>query len=100
MQPLKKEAMDTLAKLPDEADIDKIMYRLYVLNPLYLFVTPCSPGFANNAQPRLLLLSNAMLCIFLRFNFPRHPVAEPTFNIEMLNSASFVGWMLNDSYMI
>lgn len=34
MQPLKKEAMDTLATLPDEADIDEIMYRLYVLDKI------------------------------------------------------------------
>ena len=34
MQPLKKAAMDTLAKLPDNADIDEIMYRLYVLDKI------------------------------------------------------------------
>ena len=34
MQPLKKEAMDTLATLPDNADIDEIMYRLYVLDKI------------------------------------------------------------------
>ncbi len=34
MQPLKKEAMDTLANLPDNADIDEIMYHLYVLDKI------------------------------------------------------------------
>ena len=34
MQPLKKEAMDTIANLPDNADIDEIMYRLYVLDKI------------------------------------------------------------------
>lgn len=34
MEPLKKEAMDTLANLPDDADIDEIMYRLYVLDKI------------------------------------------------------------------
>jgi len=34
MQPLKKKAMDTLAKLPDNVDIDEIMYRLYVLDKI------------------------------------------------------------------
>ena len=34
VQPLKKEAMDTIAKLPDSADIDEIMYRLYVLDKI------------------------------------------------------------------
>ena len=34
MQPLKKEALGTIAKLPDNADIDEIMYRLYVLDKI------------------------------------------------------------------
>ena len=32
MQPLKQEAIDAIATLPDDADIDEIMYRLYVLD--------------------------------------------------------------------
>lgn len=35
MQPLKKEAMDTIANLSDNADIDEIMYRLYVLDKIH-----------------------------------------------------------------
>ncbi len=34
MQPLKQEAMDAIARLPDNADIDEIMYRLYVLDKI------------------------------------------------------------------
>jgi len=34
MQPLKKEAMDTIAKLPDNVDIEEIMYWLYVLDKI------------------------------------------------------------------
>ena len=34
MQPLKKEAMDAIANLPDNTDMDEIMYRLYVLDKL------------------------------------------------------------------
>lgn len=34
MQSLKQEALDSLQQLPDDADIDEIMYRLYVLNKL------------------------------------------------------------------
>ena len=34
MQPLKKEAMDAIASLPDDADIDEIMYRLHVLDKI------------------------------------------------------------------
>lgn len=34
MKPLKNDAMDTIAHLPDDADIDEIMYRLYVLDKI------------------------------------------------------------------
>ena len=34
MEPLKKQAIETIAKLPDDADIDEIMYRLYVIDKL------------------------------------------------------------------
>ncbi len=32
MQPLKQEAMNTINNLPDDADMEEIMYRLYVLD--------------------------------------------------------------------
>jgi len=32
MQPAKQEALETIGKLPDDADMDEIMYRLYVLD--------------------------------------------------------------------
>ena len=32
MQPTKQEALDTIGKLPEDADMDEIMYRLYVLD--------------------------------------------------------------------
>ncbi len=31
MEPLKKEAINVIANLPDDADMEEIMYRLYVL---------------------------------------------------------------------
>jgi predicted transcriptional regulator len=31
MEPLKKEAINAISKLPDDADIEEIMYQLYVL---------------------------------------------------------------------
>lgn len=34
MQPAKKEALETIARLPDDADMDEIMYRLYVLDKI------------------------------------------------------------------
>ena len=32
MQPAKQEALETIGKLPDDADMDEIMYRRYVLD--------------------------------------------------------------------
>ena len=34
MQPTKQEALETISKLPDDADMDEIMYRLYVLDKI------------------------------------------------------------------
>lgn len=34
MQALKQEALDTIAQLPDDANMDDIMYRLYVLDKI------------------------------------------------------------------
>ena len=34
MQPLKQEAIEAISTLPDDADIDEIMYRLYVLDKI------------------------------------------------------------------
>lgn len=31
MEPLKKEAIDVIASLPDDVNMEEIMYRLYVL---------------------------------------------------------------------
>jgi predicted transcriptional regulator len=34
MQAVKQEALDAIAKLPDDTDMDEIMYRLYVLDKI------------------------------------------------------------------
>jgi hypothetical protein len=34
MQPAKQEALETISKLPDDADMDEIMYQLYVLDKI------------------------------------------------------------------
>ncbi len=34
MEPLKKETINTIAQLPDDTDMDEIMYRLYVLDKI------------------------------------------------------------------
>jgi hypothetical protein len=36
MQALKQEVIDAIAKLPDNADMEEIMYRLYVLENIRL----------------------------------------------------------------
>lgn len=32
MHPAKQDALDTIGQMPDDADMDEIMYRLYVLD--------------------------------------------------------------------
>ncbi len=32
MQPVKQDVLDTIDKLPEDTDMDEIMYRLYVLD--------------------------------------------------------------------
>ncbi len=34
MQPAKQEALEAIGKLPDDVDMDEIMYRLYVLDKI------------------------------------------------------------------
>lgn len=34
MQPAKQDALETIGKLPDDADMDEIMYRLHVLDKI------------------------------------------------------------------
>jgi len=34
MHPAKQEALETIGKLPDDTDLDEIMYRLYVLDKI------------------------------------------------------------------
>ena len=34
MQAAKQEALDAIARLPEEADMDEIMYRLYVIDKI------------------------------------------------------------------
>ena len=34
LQPVKQEALQTISKLPEDADMDEIMYRLYVIDKI------------------------------------------------------------------
>jgi hypothetical protein len=35
MQHAKQEALETIGKLPDDTDMDEIMYRLYVIDKIH-----------------------------------------------------------------
>ncbi|MBI3345094.1 MAG: hypothetical protein HY028_09630 [Gammaproteobacteria bacterium] len=35
MEPLKKDAINAIANLPDDVDMEEIMYRLYVLENIH-----------------------------------------------------------------
>lgn len=45
MQPAKQEALEAISKLPDDADMDEIMYRLFVLDK----IRKGQEAVANNA---------------------------------------------------
>ncbi len=44
MESLKEEAISAISKMPDSADIDEIMYRLYVIDKLRKGERSCSAG--------------------------------------------------------
>ncbi len=44
MESLKEEAISAISKMPDSADIDEIMYRLYVIDKVRKAREACSAG--------------------------------------------------------
>jgi len=50
MQPLKQEVINAIAKLPDNADMEEIMYRLYVLENIRLGQQDSEQGKATPAE--------------------------------------------------
>ena len=44
MQPARQDALETIGKLPDDADMDEIMYRLYVLDKVRRGQEAVEPG--------------------------------------------------------
>jgi len=50
MQPAKQEALETIGKLPDDADMDEIMYRLYVLDKIRKGQEAADHGRATNSE--------------------------------------------------
>ncbi len=49
-EPLKQEALDTIAKLPDDVGIDEIMYRLYILDKIRKGKEDVAKGRVTNAE--------------------------------------------------
>ena len=50
MESLKKDVMDTIANLPDDADMDEIMYRLYVLDKIRKGKEDVALGRTTNSE--------------------------------------------------
>ncbi len=50
MEPIKKEALDAIAKLPDDVDMDEIMYRLYVLDKIVKGKKDVEKGRVTSAE--------------------------------------------------
>lgn len=52
-QTLKQEALDALQRLPDNADIEEIMYRLYVINQIRQGMQEVAEGKGINSEELL-----------------------------------------------
>jgi hypothetical protein len=52
-QTLKQDALDTLQRLPDNADIEEIMYRLYVLENIRRGQQDAEQGKTTDAEQLL-----------------------------------------------
>ena len=50
MESLKKEAIDAITKLPDTADMDDIMYRLYVIDKVRKGQTAIKKGQTTSVE--------------------------------------------------
>lgn len=52
-QTLKQEALDAIQRLPDNADIEEIMYRLYVINQIRQGMQEAAEGKGINSEDLL-----------------------------------------------
>ncbi|MDD4905203.1 MAG: hypothetical protein PHD39_03440 [Methylobacter tundripaludum] len=50
MQAVKQEALDTIARLPEDADMEEIMYRLYVLENIRRGQQDATQGKIQSAE--------------------------------------------------
>ena len=54
MEPLKKDAIDIITNLPDDADMEEIMYRLYVLENIRRGQEDAEKGKTTSVEQVLL----------------------------------------------
>ena len=57
-QTLKQDALETLQRLPENADIEEIMYRLYVLENIRRGKNDAEQGNSTNAEQLLKDIQN------------------------------------------
>lgn len=50
MQHIKQDALETIGKLPDDTDIDEIMYQLYVLDKIRKGQQAIEQGHVTNSE--------------------------------------------------
>lgn len=50
MQPVKQDVLETIGKLPDDTDMDEIMYRLYVLDKIRKGQVAVEQGKTTNSK--------------------------------------------------
>jgi hypothetical protein len=50
MEPLKKEAINVITNLPDDADMEELMYRLYVLENIRRGQDDAEKGQSTSAE--------------------------------------------------
>jgi uncharacterized protein YicC (UPF0701 family) len=50
MQAVKQEALDTIARLPEDTDMEEIMYRLYVLENIRRGQQDATQGKTQSAE--------------------------------------------------
>lgn len=50
MLPAKQDALESIGKLPDDADMDEIMYRLYVLDKIRKGQEAVEQGRTTNSE--------------------------------------------------
>jgi restriction endonuclease Mrr len=63
VETLKKEAINAISKLPESADIDDIMYRVYVIDKIKKGIFIATSNFSKEAQEYASLIENKIVLI-------------------------------------